>query len=237
MNTTIDPTATVGQLVRENPARARVFEDLGVDYCCGGKKPLEDACREKGLDVNEVVGQLDADDRGETRLADAQAMSLTELVDHIQSTHHEYLRRELPRIARLLEKVVAAHGQRHPKIAQIPPIFAAFDEELRMHMMKEERILFPAIRELDRPDGARQFHCGSLSNPIRVMEAEHDSAGEAMAQFRSLSDDYSTPDDVCNTYRALMDALHDLELDMHQHVHKENNVLFPRVIETEANCA
>ncbi len=233
---TLDIESTVGQLVAERPARARVFEQVGIDYCCGGKKAFATACQEKGLDARTVATMLDA--ASETpqadRFADAKAMTLTQLADHIEATHHEYLRRELPRIQTLLTKVVNAHGQRHPEVLEVQETFTAFTEEIASHMMKEERILFPAIRALDGSPNGQAFHCGSLANPIRQMESEHDSAGEALARFRQLTRDYSTPGDVCNTYRALMDALADLEQDMHQHVHKENNILFPRTIERES---
>lgn len=235
MNATIDTNHTVGQLVAQNPSRARVFEKVGIDYCCGGKKPLEDACREKGLDARTVAAMLDisAETNG-GRFADAQSMTLTDLVDHIVATHHEYLRKELPRIEFLVAKVSRAHGEKHPEVLQVAEVFAGFVEEIGSHMMKEERILFPAIRNLEATGNA-QFHCGTLADPMRVMEAEHDSAGDALAQFRSLTKGYATPSDVCNTYRALMDALQDLEEDMHQHVHKENNVLFPKALALEAS--
>lgn len=234
MNATIDTASTVGQLVAENPSRARVFERVGIDYCCGGKTPLEAACREKGLDARTVAAMLDISAEINTgRFADAQAMTLSQLADHIEATHHAYLRRELPRIEGLVGKVVRAHGERHPEVLQVATVFAAFVEELTQHMMKEERILFPAIRNLEQT-GDAQFHCGTLSAPMRQMEAEHDAAGDALSQFRTLTRDYSTPADVCNTYRALMDGLHDLEEDMHQHVHKENNVLFPKALSLEA---
>ena len=234
MNATIDTSSTVGELVAQNPARARVFEKVGIDYCCGGKKPFEDACREKGLDAQAVASQLDLPgEASASRFADARSMTLTELADHIVATHHAYLRNELPRIDHLVGRVTNAHGQKHPEVLQVAAIFASLAEEMNSHMAKEERILFPAIRNLDAT-GDAQFHCGTLSGPIGVMEAEHDSAGDALAQFRELTRDYSTPPDVCNTYRALMDALRDLEEDMHQHVHKENNVLFPRALAMEA---
>ena len=236
MSTRLDVGSTVGQLVAERPARARVFEKIGIDYCCGGKKPFAAACEEKGLDARRVATMLDAagDIPAADRFADAKAMTLTQLADHIEATHHEYLRRELPRIQTLLTKVVNAHGQRHPEVLEVQETFTAFTEEIASHMMKEERILFPAIRALDGSPSGQAFHCGSLANPFRQMEAEHDSAGDALARFRQLTRDYSTPGDVCNTYRALMDALADLEEDMHQHVHKENNILFPRTVERES---
>jgi regulator of cell morphogenesis and NO signaling len=237
MSTMIDTSLTVGQLVAENPARARVFERVGIDYCCGGKKPLEEACRELGLDARTLAAILDTDSAPSgDRFADASGMTLTQLADHIEATHHAYLRRELPRIGQLLARVVNAHGKRHPAVIEVADVYTHFVGELQQHMQKEEQILFPAVRQLEA-GATGGFHCGTLSSPIDVMEAEHDAAGEALARFRSLTAGYSSPEDVCNTYRALMDALRDLEEDMHQHVHKENNILFPRTLELEARCA
>jgi regulator of cell morphogenesis and NO signaling len=227
-------TATVGQLVAERPARARVFERFGIDYCCGGKKPLTQACHEKGVDVNAVMQELSqADARPSAEERDWSKASLTELADHIEATHHQYLKAELPRLASLTQKVASVHGQRHPELIEVFQIFAEFKQELDAHLMKEEQILFPMIRQLEASAEPVQFHCGSIQNPIRVMVMEHDSAGDALQRMRELTQDYAVPADACNTYRAMLDALTQLEADMHQHVHKENNILFPRAVEAE----
>jgi regulator of cell morphogenesis and NO signaling len=241
----ITPRHTVGQLVAQRPARSRLFEKLGIDYCCGGKKPLEQACREKNLDpatiltVIQAQDQLDAAVTATTTQIDAAAMSPTQLCDHIESTHHAYLKTELPRLAFLTVKVANAHGPADPRLLELARTFADFHAELESHMAKEEQILFPMIRQLDAPRARPNtaFHCGSINNPIRVMELEHQHAGDAMADFRRLTDDYTPPAHACNTYRALLDALHHLELDMHQHVHKENNVLFPKAAQLEQTRA
>jgi regulator of cell morphogenesis and NO signaling len=229
---------TVGQLVVENPSRARVFEKLGIDYCCGGKKPLKQACEEMGLDVSVVLSALQSDarsrDPGEKNWATA---SLTDLADHIESTHHAYLKEELPRLEFLTSKVASKHGDRLPQLIEVKQIFAELKAEMDMHMMKEERILFPLCRQLDRALGgaeqATSFHCGSIANPIEVMIREHDDAGNALEQIRSLTGNYTPPEDACNTFRAMYDSLAQLERDMHQHVHKENNILFPKAIAAE----
>lgn len=225
----------VGQLVAERPARSRVFEKLGIDYCCGGKKSLEDACRDKGLDARTIAALLEASEGAPaTAEVDPQAMSLTELADHIEQTHHAYLRRELPRLAMLVRKVAAVHGHRYPWMLEVDGVFAGFMAELDSHMMKEEQILFPIVREVERGNRSAGSHCGGLANPIRVMEHEHDSAGNALAAMRRLTDGFTPSADACNTFRAMLDGLAELERDMHQHVHKENNVLFPRALELEA---
>ncbi len=232
--TTPRPTDTVGALVAERPARSRIFQQLGIDFCCGGKKPVEQACREKGLDPATVLAMLDLADGGPAgEIVDAAAMSMTELADHIEATHHAYLRRELPRLQQMIDKVSAVHGDRFPWVREIQRVFNPFRDELVSHMMKEEQVLFPMIRQIDASDSLPAFHCGSIANPIRMMEHEHDSAGNAMGEFDRLSSGYTPPADACNTFRAMLDGLRELEQDMHQHVHKENNVLFPRAMERE----
>jgi len=228
--------STVGQLVVERPARARVFEKLGIDYCCGGKKPLGQACAEKKLDVTAVVAALQkADSDRAAAERDWGSSSLTELANHIESTHHAYLKSELPRLDFLTHKVAAVHGPHNPKLVQVREIFIGLKAEMDSHMQKEEQILFPLCRKLEQGGaGAAASHCGSVQNPIRVMIMEHDHAGNALEQMRALTDDYTPPAEACNTYRAMLDALAVLEHDMHQHVHKENNILFPKAVRVEA---
>lgn len=232
--TNLNVQTTVGELVRERPARSRVFEQHRIDYCCGGKRPLAEVCAERSLDLDKILSELQASDQADTRLVDADAMGLAELADHIVATHHAYLREEMPRLDFMTRKVAAVHGDTEPRLRQIREVYVAFQEELTAHMMKEEQILFPMIREIETATAAPQFHCGSLANPVAQMESEHDSAGDALAQFRSLTDDYTPPEWACNTFRALYDALANLEQNMHQHVHKENNVLFPKALRREA---
>lgn len=232
--TNLNVQTTVGELVRERPARSRVFEQHRIDYCCGGKRPLAEVCAERGLDLDKILSELQSSDQADTRLVDADAMGLAELAEHIVATHHAYLREEMPRLDFMTRKVAAVHGDTEPRLCQIREVYVAFAEELTLHMVKEEQILFPMIREIETATAAPQFHCGSLANPITQMESEHDSAGDALVQFRSLTDDYTPPEWACNTFRALYDALADLEQNMHQHVHKENNILFPKALRREA---
>lgn len=229
--------ATVGALVRERPARSRVFERLGIDYCCGGKVPLDEACAKRGLETEEVLRMLGEEEGSDGGFVDADAMGLAELADHIVRTHHAYLKEELPRLDAMTQKVCAVHGKGEPRLLEIREIFLALEAEMTQHMMKEEQVLFPMIRQLEQSEALPSFHCGSLANPIRMMEHEHDNAGFALEGFRSLSDGYTPPDWACNTFRALYDALAHLEADMHQHVHKENNVLFPKAIARELQLA
>jgi len=229
-----EATDTIRDIIVGNPALARVFEEMRIDYCCGGKRTLQEASESRGVDPNELLSQLEqASTLEDDSVVDPASLSLTELADHIEEAHHAFLRSELVRIDEMTDKVVSAHGERDPRLRDIRDTFLALRQELTSHMMKEEEILFPFVRQLEAGE-TPQFGCGSIQNPIRQMEHEHDIAGAALARFRSLTDDYTPPAWACNTVRALFDALAYLERDMHQHIHKENNVLFPRAMELAA---
>lgn len=244
----ITQESPVGQIVAESPHLSRVFERLHIDYCCGGKKSLGDACRERQLDPGDVLDRLEKAGRtGADAAADPIWLnrSLSDLCDHIERTHHAYLRDELPRLTGLIEKVVNAHAERHPELREIQQEFGALRSELEPHMMKEEQVLFmkeeqvlfPAIRRIERSQQAAAFPFGSVANPIECMLHEHDAAGSALDQLRRLTGGYEPPEGACSTYRAMLDGLDQLERDMHEHVHKENNILFPRAIELESATA
>lgn len=236
--TSVDLNEPVGSYVARHPQTSRVFEAHQIDYCCCGDKPLEQACRDRELDPQQIAGQLEqaiADD--ETPSEDWLQAPLIDLCDHIEQTHHAYLRTELPRLTQMIGKVVNAHGESHPKLHELQRVFAALCAELEPHMFKEERILFPAIRRMEQSTATPSFPFGTVANPINMMEHEHDNAGAALSQLRRLTSDYQPPTDACNTYRAMVDGLRELELNMHQHVHKENNILFPRAIELERALA
>jgi|DewCreStandDraft_4_1066084.scaffolds.fasta_scaffold43304_3 regulator of cell morphogenesis and NO signaling len=225
---------TVGALVAERPSRARAFEDLGIDYCCGGKKPLTEACAEHGLDLDAVITRLrEAEATAGPSEVDWTQQSLTALADHIEDTHHAYLREELPRLTSLTQKVASRHGERRPEYVEVADVFGALRAELESHMMKEEMILFPICRQLDEAEGPAAFHCGSVRNPIRVMEIEHDHAAAALQRMRQLTAGFTPPDDACTTLRVMLDSLAVLEKDLHEHIHKENNILFPRAAARE----
>jgi len=234
--TVIDPTTPLGVIVTDHPALAGDLERLGLDYCCGGRRRLGDACAELGLDVTAVVDDLSAGARHAPPQGWA-SMGPVQLVDHIEAAHHAYLHTELPRIEALAEKVEAVHGERHPELAFLRATFDELALELEPHLAREERILFPMIRELvaASDDGPSPVSGGgALSDPIRVMLVDHDRAGELLGQLRGLTAGYVAPDDACASYTALYEALAALEADTHLHVHKENNVLFPAVLELDA---
>lgn len=222
----------VGELVREKPRRSRVFDSLGIDYCCGGNRPLAAACAAQGVPLVTAVGLLQQSESEPTdrQEADWSAAYLAALVDHIEQKHHTFLRAELPRLAILIQRVLAAHADRHPELVELSRVFTAMKEELEAHMRKEELVLFPAIKRLEQHSLRESADHPSLGldQPIQAMEEEHRSAGEALRRMRWLTADYQSPADACNTYRALLAGLRDLESDLHQHIHKENNILFPR---------
>ena len=231
---------TVRELALESPAATRVFEKLGIDYCCGGNKSLEQACRVANLSIDEVIDSLEMADeaaRAQQRVREWQKEPLSELISHIKNTHHKYTREELARLTPLLDKVCSVHGKNHPELLQIRTAFQALSAELTMHLMKEENVLFPYIVRMEEaviqnePVVPPPF--GSVRNPVSMMEHEHDSAGNALRAMREASSGYTPPPDVCVSYHALYNALAGFESDLHQHIHLENNILFPRAIAME----
>lgn len=225
----------IGQLAVENPASTAVFEQLGIDYCCGGQKSLSEACKDKGLNVQAVLESIRAAaPHPQEPNRDWSKATMTELTEHIENTHHAYLKRELPRLDSLTRKVADRHGQKHPEMQRVRDIFMNFKAELESHMAKEELILFPLCRRLETERRPFPMHCGSVQNPIRVMIAEHEDAGGALEQFRNLTGNYIPPSDACDSYRLLLSSLQHLQADMHLHIHKENNILFPQAIEAES---
>lgn len=222
-------------IVTAAPASARVLESFGLDYCCRGRRALGDACSEAGVDAEAVLDALT--EIGSAREADWASMDPVALVDHLERTHHAYLHTELERLDALAEKVAGVHGGRHPELAEVVAVFRALRADLEPHLAKEERVLFPMIRELASSSVAPAFHCGSIQNPISVMMLEHDRAGDLLARLHTITNAYRVPAAGCASYRALYAGLAQLEADTHLHVHKENNVLFPTVVDLEARMS
>lgn len=227
----LTPETTVGEIVRALPARSRIFENLGIDYCCGGKKPLGEVCHSKGLDPATVIAMLAAFDRTSDSLTvNPDAMSLSELCDHIERAHHDYLREELPRLDFMTRKVAAVHGDHESRLHEVRRLFETFSEKMTSHTNEEEKIVFPKIRQLENETRNKVGPAAGLKDVIAQLESEHDGAGAVLERFRELTDNYTPPDWACNTFRALYDSLERLEKNTHQHVHKENNVLFVRAL-------
>ena len=233
-------TQTVRDIALENPATIRVFEALGIDYCCGGREALAEACAAKNLSVNEVLEALESSGpTSEREIENRSSQSLGALAAHIVNTHHAYVRRELPRLTELAEKVVRRHGDTRAELPAIQSKLAELSEELLQHCAKEEVVLFPYITKLERAlaDGTPRPHScfGTVANPIAMMSQEHDAAGALTAQMRELSKDFTPPTGACPTFHAFYSGLHEFEQDLHQHIHLENNILFPRAITMEAS--
>jgi regulator of cell morphogenesis and NO signaling len=237
-NGTIDVETTLGDVVTAHPELARELERHGLDYCCGGQRTIAEASRAAGIDAAALVASL----APLTTPRDAPpwaTMTVVELVDHIESAHHRYLWDELPRLSALLAKVAGVHGDRHPELRETAEVLAEVRADLEPHLTKEERVLFPAIRALAAAgaDGPPTFPFGSVANPISMMVREHDRAGDLLARLRDATDDYRVPDDGCASYHACFEGLAELEADTHLHVHKENNLLFPAVVQLENELA
>lgn len=226
---TVSLDTPVATLVTDRPSRARIFERLGIDYCCGGDHSLADACSKNDLDPRTVAELLDAatDAGSAADTTDWSDAPLGTLIDHIESTHHEYLRRELPRLEPLLMRVTQAHGSQVSWLDPVLEVFQTLKLDLETHMISEEERVFPSIRALETTN-ASTGEPELDEDGIDDMIAEHDDAGTALERLRTLTGDYTPPEHACPKFRAAMHGLRELEEDMHQHVHKENNILFPR---------
>ena len=231
---------TVRDVASANPGAARIFEKFGIDYCCGGERSLAQACSSAKVNLQEVAEALEKP-QSQSGDRDWQKVTLAELAKHIVAKHHEYVRQEIQRLIPLSAKVAGVHGKNHPELETIQSSFQALAEELTAHLMKEERILFPYIEQLElaanfgSPLAASPF--GTVKNPVRMMMMEHDSAGELLRKMREASGNYALPADACTSFQMLYRALEEIEADLHQHIHLENNILFPRAIELEAKTA
>jgi regulator of cell morphogenesis and NO signaling len=238
---TLTATKNVRDYAIEAPQTIPVFEKLGIDFCCGGNRPLEEACAAANLNLDEVLRSLETAMATPPQPSERQlrAGSLAELTAHIVRTHHAFVRREIPQIESLAEKVATKHGVNHPELLHIRSVFRGVAQELTMHMMKEESVLFPYIERMEeaviehQPILPPPF--GTIANPVRMMEQEHESAGAAFKAIRETSHDYTAPADACVSYQAFYRELDVFEKDLHQHIHLENNVLFPRAMEMETS--
>jgi regulator of cell morphogenesis and NO signaling len=230
----IAATKTVRELAVEIPNATRIFEELGIDYCCGGYRPLEEACASANVAVDDVLRALEGSDASASVTAcDWNTRSLCELVDHIVNKHHTFVKSETPRLQKLIAKVAGVHGQNHPELQQVQTALSELADELAAHMLKEERILFPYVKQMAGGAGCGPSCFGTVQNPIRVMMLEHDNAGEKLRQIRWATNNYKLPTDACVSYSSLFAALVAFEEDLHQHIHLENNILFPRVVRME----
>lgn len=228
-------TKSLAQIVNNNYRAANVFEKYHLDFCCKGKRSLQQACAESEIKVEDILSELEKTKKGnnDKEYVNYDNLSLSKLADYIVTTHHEYVKKEMPVITMYLQKVAAKHGDRHPEMLKVFELFMAVKEEMEHHMQKEEMVLFPRIKELERQLSSGnhpQISISYLKAPINMMEQEHDHAGAALAEIRLLTADYNPPADACTTYRLSYAALEAFELNLHFHVHLENNILFNKAM-------
>ncbi|MGD9561254.1 MAG: iron-sulfur cluster repair di-iron protein [Pyrinomonadaceae bacterium] len=228
---------TIREIALDAPLTIRVFEKHKIDFCCGGRVPFAEACSNAGVDPSAVLSELESVSASSDPKNDVDTRSARELIDHIVCTHHAFTRAEVQRLMPLAEKVATRHGEHHPELVEIRDIVLTLGNEMLVHMQKEEMMLFPYIEKLERAaetNGSLPLPpFGTVNNPVRMMMFEHDQAGEMLRSIRSLSSDYATPEDACPSFKGLFAGLQDLEADLHQHIHLENNILFPQAIDFE----
>ena len=228
-----DEGPTLGELAAADMRKAAIFKKYGLDFCCGGKKSLKQACEEKHLNPVEIEKELLEISQTTSRNAafDFNRWSIDFLADYILNEHHQYWYDEEPVIADLLKKVVHHHGAKHPELQSVYQLFTTLQQELNEHFMKEERVLFPHIKALVKAKQTNTFPATSIKNinePLQMMEADHEAAGEVLVELRKVTNDYTLPLDACNSFGLLYHKLKALEEDLHQHIHLENNILFPK---------
>lgn len=226
----------IGQEVAENHHKAIVFKQHGIDFCCGGKKTLRQVCIEKKLDYAELRKEVNAaGNLISSTTQDYTSWSPAFLADYIENTHHRYVERITPELLEFTKKIARVHGEQNPELKEVENVFRALSSELAAHMKKEELVLFPFIRQLFKSE-SRIRQSGPLvpkgiEAPIRMMELEHESAGNLLKQIRELTSDYELPQNACGSYRVTFSMLREFEEDLHQHIHLENNILFPKSLE------
>jgi regulator of cell morphogenesis and NO signaling len=233
-----DKDETLGELAAKDLRKAQVFKKYGLDFCCGGKKTVKEACAEKGLDVTKIEQELQqADKLPSSRPIPYGDWSLDFLADYIVNTHHSYVLKTLPDLVAYSTKVAKVHGSSHPELIRINQLVREVEAELMGHMVKEEKILFPYIKVLvaAKTNGQplQPVHFSSVQSPISVMEMEHELVGKNLEEIRKLSNDYFLPEDACASYSLLYRLLDEFEDDLHMHIHLENNILFPKALEVE----
>ncbi|NJL13209.1 MAG: iron-sulfur cluster repair di-iron protein [Microscillaceae bacterium] len=234
----ISPEILIGSLVAEDYRAAAIFQQKGIDFCCGGQRTLAQVCEKQGLDVSQLIAELEqALASPESKPSDFRQWPLDQLTRHIEQTHHRYVEETIPVLKQFLAKLVQVHGKTHPELVEIQTLFFGAADELTTHMKKEEFILFPFIRKMAAAQENQERLAppvfGSVHHPIGMMEAEHAHEGERFRQIAHLSQQYTAPEDACATYRATYATLQEFEANLHQHIHLENNILFPQAIALE----
>ena len=232
-------TKTVREIALEMPVTTRVFEEFKIDYCCGGRKPFAEACTNAGANpdivlqkIEEVIESIEF-----TEFEWLNDTTLCDLITYIIEKHHKFTRVEIFNLTPLMAKVASRHGENHPELFGLEGVFGKLCDDLVPHLMKEEQVLFPYLENLERSilnSTSVPLSCfGTVQNPVRMMMMEHDAAGDLLKKMREITNDYNLPDGACPSYTALFSRLEAFERDLHQHIHLENNLLFPKGIELE----
>jgi len=234
----INTDMTVRDVAMELPQSTRIFEKLKIDYCCGGDRPLAEACASAGVEIDNVMEMLAEVTQSTSQDSlDFQKASLSELINYIIDTHHVFTKSEMDRLQSLADKVLNAHGGNHPELIHLDELLTRLCADLKPHMFKEEEILFPYIVATEEATNRKRSvpfaPFGTVKNPIRMMMMEHDTAGQILRELRALTSDYKVPADACISYKTLYQALENFERDLHQHIHLENNILFPKALDLE----
>lgn len=233
-----EPDLTLGQIVAKDLRKAQLFKKYDMDFCCGGHKTLKEVCDEKGLDIIRIESELlQAEVNPYVPAFPYNEWSLDFLIDFIINTHHMYIRKVLPELMASCEKVCHKHGEHHPELKSLLIILQEIDAELKPHMMKEERVLFPLIKQLVASKNNKtplpESTLETIQHPIHNMETEHELVGKYLEEIRSITRSYTLPEDACNSYKFLFNLLQEFETDLHIHIHLENNILFPKAMEIE----
>jgi regulator of cell morphogenesis and NO signaling len=231
---------TIRDIALEAPATTRVFEEFKIDYCCGGRRSIEDVCASSGIDQQLLMERIETaiiNSSSQTDLAHPEDKSLSDLIGYILDKHHVFTTQEIARLTPLMAKVADRHGQLHTELIELKVLFTSLADSLRPHMRKEEVVLFPYILQLESAASAGlsapPAHFGTVENPVRMLMSEHDTDGDRLRRMRELTNDYTLPEGACPSFTALYAGLEDLERDLHRHIHLENNVLFPTAVELE----
>ncbi|MBX2927718.1 MAG: iron-sulfur cluster repair di-iron protein [Saprospiraceae bacterium] len=229
---------TIGETVAADYRTAAVFKQFGIDFCCGGKRSIEQVCLQKGIDPVLLEQALEQAQRSEGRPAmNPDAWELSFLADYIVNKHHVYVQERLPQLVEYADKVARVHGEKFPPNLEVAALVSTLRDELTAHMLKEEKILFPYVKVMEKARKAGHAvpvpSFGTAAGPVNVMEAEHEVAGEILSRLREITGDYALPAEACNTWRVLWSLLAEFEEDLHEHVHLENNILFPKALEME----
>lgn len=227
---------TVAEFVTDHIGYAHIFKKYGIDFCCGGGISIEKACEKNSVAINDLVHDLQQYLQEDNAQTDYNSWPLSKLIEHIITIHHTYVLDTLPVLEAYAQKVAKVHGHGYPQLLQINQLVKEVSEELQAHLQKEETILFPYIRVLLSNDvQASKPHFGTIENPLRVMVAEHEHAGDVFKTLTSLTDNYTPPPAACNTFKALYHLLEEFEKDLHLHIHLENNILFPKALKLETS--